>query len=207
VLRSIGLPEGAFIEGMDFPANNYKSFYFREEIFALVLRDMIGMAQANGYRVVHIVNGHGAVNQLAVIDRLCAELDDPRGQRVTTGHAPVKEPKNASGAHATADETSLMLAFEPDTVHLERLPPPGRPLRSADFAIVDGPTFDGRPTPGHTVRREADPRMRSDAKIGRRSAEAVAQAIAARVGEILREGARHPRRGAAPPGRRRRKSL
>ena len=79
MLRSLGLPEGAYIEGMDFPANNYKSFYFREEVLALVLRDVIGMAQANGYRVVHIVNGHGATNQLGVIARLCAELDDPRG--------------------------------------------------------------------------------------------------------------------------------
>ena len=76
MLRSIGLPERAHIEGMDFPANNYKSFYFREEVLALVLRDVIGMAKANGYRVVHIVNCHGAVNQLAVIARLCAESSD-----------------------------------------------------------------------------------------------------------------------------------
>lgn len=192
MLRAIGLPEGAYIEGMDFPANNYKSFYFREEVLALVLRDVIGMAQANGYRVVHIVNGHGATNQLGVIARLCAELDDPRGQRVTTtsGHASAKKGEMDSAGHATAEETSIILALEPDTVHLERLPPPGRALRNADFAIVDGPTFDGLHTPDRTVRREVDPRTRSDAREGRRRAEDIAQAIAAQVRGILGKTAR-----------------
>jgi creatinine amidohydrolase len=196
MLRSIGLPEKAHIEGMDFPRNNYKSFYFREEVFALVLRNVIGMAKANGYQVVRIVNGHGAENQLAVIARLCAELDDPRGQRVIADApaAPARKPKPAptgkakmiSAGHATADETSTMMAFEPDTVHLERLPPPSRPLRCADFAIVDGPTFDCLPTPDHTVRREVDPRTHSSAAEGRRRVEAHAQRIAAQVRAILK---------------------
>lgn len=133
MLRSLGLPEDAHIEGMDFPANNYKSFYFREEVFALVLRDVIGMAKANGYQVVRIVNGHGAENQLATIARLCTELDDPLGQRVIANApsapsgkrkaVPAAKAKKVSGGHATSDETLVMMAFEPDTVHLERLPP------------------------------------------------------------------------------------
>jgi creatinine amidohydrolase/Fe(II)-dependent formamide hydrolase-like protein len=195
VLRSLGLPEDARVEGMDFPANNYRSFYFREEVFALVLRDVIGMAKANGYRVVRIVNGHGAENQLAVIARLCAELDDPCGQRVIANApktsakrrkaGPAMKAKKVSGGHATSDETSTMMAFEPDTVHLDRLPPRSRPLRCADFAIVDGPTFDCLPTPDHTVRPEVDPRTQSSAAEGRRRVEARAQEIAAQVSEML----------------------
>jgi creatinine amidohydrolase len=212
VLRSLGLPEDAHVEGMDFPANNYKSFYFREEVFALVLRDVIGMAKANGYQVVYIVNGHGADNQLATIARLCTELDDPHGQRVIANapSAPSRKPKavptvkkkKVSAGHATADETSTMMAFEPDTVHLERLPPPERPLRCADFAIVDGPTFDCFHTPGHTVRREVDPRTQSDAEMGRRQVEASAQRIAARVREILKKAKARPTPGTrkARPG-------
>jgi len=207
MLRSLGLPEDAHVEGMDFPANNYKSFYFREEVFALVLRDVIGMAKANGYQVVRIVNGHGAENQLATIARLCMELDDPRGQRVIADapSAASKKPKavpavkgkKVSAGHATSQETSMMMAFEPDTVHLERLPPPERPLRCADFAIVDGPTFDCFHTPDHTVRREVDPRTQSDAEMGRRQVEAGAQRIAAQVGEILKKAKAGP-----TPGRR-----
>jgi creatinine amidohydrolase len=212
MLRSIGLPEDAHVEGMDFPANNYKSFYFREEVFALVLRDVIGMAKANGYQVVRIVNAHGAENQLATIARLCAELDDPHGQRVLANPppapsrkskaAPAAEAKKVSGGHATSDETSTMMAFEPDTVHLERLPPPERPLRSADFAIVDGPTFDGFHTPDYTVRRAVDPRTQSNAEIGRRQVEASAQRIAAQVREILKKAkaGRTPATRKARPG-------
>lgn len=207
MLRSLGLPEDAHIEGMDFPANNYKSFYFREEVFALVLRDVIGMAKANGYQVVRIVNGHGAENQLATIARLCTELDDPLGQRVIANApsapsgkrkaVPAAKAKKVSGGHATSDETLVMMAFEPDTVHLERLPPPERPLRCADFAIVDGPSFDGFHTPDYTVRRQVDPRTQSDAETGRRDVEASAQKVAAQVGEILKKAKAGP-----TPGRR-----
>lgn len=185
MLRSMGLPETARIEGMDFPANNYRSFYFREEVFALVLRDAIGMAAANGYRVIHIVNGHGAANQLSVIERLCAELDAPPVRRVAWGYAFPEELRRGLIAHAAAEETSILLHLEGDRVRLDALPAAPQPLRNADFAIVDGPTFDGRPTPDHTVRSEVDPRMRSDAAAGAKYLDMAAGEIAGQVTRLL----------------------
>jgi len=184
MLRSIGLPEDARIEGMDFPRNTYRSFYFREEIFALVVRDAVNLALANKYRVVHIVNGHGAANQLEVIKRLCAELDDPRGQRVIWGYAFPEELLAGSIAHAAAEETSLMLHLEPECVHLDAIPKNG-PLKNTDFAIVDGPTFDCDPTPDKSVRSEVDPRTRSDEAAGKRYVEATARETAARIRSYL----------------------
>ena len=185
MLRAMGLPADARIEGMDFPANIYRSFYFREEIFALLLRDLVGMARANGYRVVYIVNGHGAENQLAVIQRLCAELDDPKGARVAWGYAFPEEMRKGLIAHAAAEETSMLLHLAPQNVQLDQLPAPPRPLRNAEFAIVDGPTFDGRPTSDFTVRPEVDPRTRSDAAAGARSLDAAAQEIVAHLRALL----------------------
>jgi creatinine amidohydrolase len=185
MLRSIGLPEDARIEGMDFPANTYRSFYFREEVFALVLRDLVGMARANGYRLVYIVNGHGAENQLGVIQRLCAELDDPPALRVAWGYAFAEELRKTLIAHAAAEETSIMLHLEPKGVRLDELPAVPTPLRNADFAIVDGPTFDGRPTRDYTVRQEVDPRTRSNAQTGRRYLEAAAREIAQHARQLL----------------------
>jgi len=185
MLRAIGLPDDSYVEGMDFPANSYRSFYFREEVFALLLRDVIGQALAHQYRVVYVVNGHGAANQLAVVKRLCAEFDRPQGPRVTWGYAFPEELLAGSIAHAAAEETSIMLHLEPDLVEMGELPAPDRPLRSADFAIVDGPTFDCRPTPDLTVRKEVDPRTNSDAALGRRYVDATARETAERIRQHL----------------------
>jgi len=187
MLRSIGLPEDAHVEGMDFPGNTYRSFYFREEIFSLVVRDVVRMALANAYRVVYLVNGHGAANQLEVIKRLCAELDDPPGHRVVWGYAFPEELLAGSIAHAAAEETSIMLHVEPDTVEMDNLPPADKQLKSADFAIVDGPTFDGEPTPDHTVREDVDPRTQSDAVLGQRYVRDTAEETATRIREYLGE--------------------
>lgn len=187
MLRAIGLPEDAYVEGMDFPRNTYTSFYFREEIFALVVRDAIRMALANAYRVIHVVNGHGAANQLEVVKRLCSELDNPAGQRVVWGYAFPEELLAGSIAHAAAEETSIMLHLEPETIEMGNLPPAGQPLKSADFAVVDGPTFDCQPTPDLTVREEVDPRTKSDAALGERYVRATAEETAARIREYLGE--------------------
>ena len=59
-MAALGSAHGAYIEGMDFPANPVKSAYIPEEVFSLVVR---------------ATNGHGADNQRGVLDRLCAEYN------------------------------------------------------------------------------------------------------------------------------------
>ena len=66
MLESLGFSRDAFIEGMDFPKNSVASAYFREEVFAAVVRDTLHILFARmRFRRVLIVNGHGADNQRA----------------------------------------------------------------------------------------------------------------------------------------------
>jgi len=75
-LRSIGFAGDEYIEGMDFPANSVKSAYVPEEIFALTVRGTLdALFERLGFQSVVIVNGHGADNQRAVLDRLCREYN------------------------------------------------------------------------------------------------------------------------------------
>jgi creatinine amidohydrolase/Fe(II)-dependent formamide hydrolase-like protein len=58
--------------------------------------------------------------------------------------------------HAGADETNLMLHYNPKMVDLSTLPPKDRLFHYTDFAIVDGPGFCGKGRPDKIV--EDDPR-------------------------------------------------
>ncbi len=77
--------------------------------------------------------------------------------------------------HATITEPSAIMALDASRVDLSRLPPPSEPLRSAQWAIVDAASFDGRPTADHTVHPEADPRQATAALGERNFAAALAR--------------------------------
>jgi len=49
------------------------------------------------------------------------------------------------------------VAVAGEHVRLDELPADD-PLRYRDYGVVDGPAFDGNPTPDFTVRADADPR-------------------------------------------------
>ncbi len=171
VLKSIGFKGHEFVEGMDFPANSVGSGYYREEVFAAVVRDTLGIL-LNRMKFPHvlIVNGHGAVNQKAVLDRLCAEANAgaPHGNRVMWVYPGFPAALlNQSIGHADAAEASMLAASHPECLDLSRLPRGGR-LKNTAFSIVDGETFDCSPTRDHTVRAVHDPRLHTDAVQGRR---------------------------------------
>ncbi len=169
-LESLGFSAGEHIEGMDFPANPVGSAYLREETFALVVRDTVRVLfQRLGFRRVLIVNGHGADNQRAVLDRLCAEINAAAAERRIAWVYPGFPRSLIAGAigHAAAEESSMLAATWPHCVDLSRLPGEG-PLRNVEHAVVDGDTFDGRPTPDHTLRPESDPRSHTDPSWGER---------------------------------------
>ena len=183
MLESLGFSRNAFIEGMDFPANSVASAYFREEVFAAVVRDAMHIlfTRLRFARVV-IVNGHGADNQRAVLDRLCREFN--------TGYEPKRViwvypgfPRSlvaGSIGHAASDETSMLEATWPGSVDLSKLPSAGK-LRNVDYAIVDGETFDCAPTPDHTLREEQDPRVHFDPAWGNQQVEQAAREVIADV--------------------------
>jgi creatinine amidohydrolase len=179
MLESLGFARDAFIEGMDFPKNSVASAYFREEVFAAVVRDalqiLFGRMQ---FRRVLIVNGHGADNQRAVLDRLCLEFNAGHAPRRVRWVYPGFPRSLIAGAigHAAAEETSMLEATWPGSVDLSRLPATGK-LHNVDYAIVDGETFDCVPTPDHTLREAQDPRTHFDSRWGEQQVEQAAREV------------------------------
>ncbi|MEE9308703.1 MAG: creatininase family protein, partial [Spirochaetia bacterium] len=70
MLESLGFKGSDWIVGMDFPAAIWKSHYYQEHLFALVVAGVVEMLIEGGYKVIVLVNGHGAWNQLETLDRL-----------------------------------------------------------------------------------------------------------------------------------------
>ena len=137
------------------------------------------------FKVIVLVSGHAATNQLETLERLAAEFNAGKEIRVLVALPFVQ---NREGifevGHASRIETSVTLALAPGTVDLSRLPPADQPLKNTDYAIVDYLTFLGKPTQDRTVREDDDPR-RASAADGERSMNAACQQICDRVRDEL----------------------
>jgi creatinine amidohydrolase len=167
-LEALGFERDQFIEGMDFPKNSVASAYFREEVFALVVRNLLDiLLHRMQFRRVVIVNGHGATNQCETLSRLCREFNgaSPEGECARWIFAGFAHTENGSIGHADAEESSMLAAAWPGCVEVNRLPKEG-PLKNIENAVVDGETFENHPTPDHSVRPEHDPRYQTDATRG-----------------------------------------
>jgi creatinine amidohydrolase len=163
MLESLGFEKGEWIVGMDFPRAIWKSHYYREEVFALVVSQAVEMLIDTGYRVIVLVNGHGAWNQLETLERLAQQYSHTTEALVVWKLAftlDVSE-KNLAG-HADLFETSLLMYYQKELfegeelVDLGELPEREVPIRYPDFSIVDGPGFSEQPSPGRVV--QTDPR-------------------------------------------------
>lgn len=187
VLDWIGFENKEWVVGMDFPANSLPSMYASEELFALVVRENIRLIAVMGFKILVLVTGHAAVNQLEVLQRLSVEFNALDTVRVLVELPFVMNDEGIMEVgHASKIETSVMLELAPETVKLENLPEKEIPLKNVDFAIVDYPTFIGRPTTDRTVRKDDDPRF-ATAEAGRRSIErAVTQIVRDVAGELDR---------------------
>jgi creatinine amidohydrolase len=184
-LKALGFTGGERVVGMDFPANPVKSLYFEEGTFAVTVREMLRLLKADGYRLIVIVNGHGAVNHQRALRRLAAEESDLPRARVeyTMAFLPAHPPLSDPG-HAEKVETSIMLALHPDLVDLASLPARDVTLKYQDYGIVEGEAFDGRPTPDFTLRSSADPRDATP-QLGRATLDAEVARVAGIVHETL----------------------
>lgn len=163
MLESLGFGKDQWVVGMDFPTATWKSHYYQEHLFGLVLASHLEMLISQGYKVVVVVNGHGAWNQLQTLDRLARHYTNTTEATVVWRLAlalDVSE-KNLAG-HADLAETSIMMYLEKEVfagekmVDLSTLPARGVPIRYPDFSIVDGPGFSEHPSPGRVV--QTDPR-------------------------------------------------
>jgi creatinine amidohydrolase len=199
LLCDIGFAGDEWIVGMDFPANILKSLYYKEEFLALHLRETLELLGQQGYRLVVIVNGHGAANQVTVVERLAAELTARGPARVIVLPAWHKGERTPDVGHAGIDETSEMMALHPGTVDLATLPSLPEPLYNVRWAIVDAPTFAGHPSPDFTTRE--DPRGGATAERGEAGVRESARAIGEKVAAELRAMGFEPSGDAPGSGR------
>lgn len=185
VLADLGLPEDAWVVGMDFPANSLPSMYAPEDLFALMLREQFRLIAAMGFKLIVALSGHGATNQMETLARIAAEVNAAGQVRVlpALGFAKNEDGVLAVG-HASRIETAIMLALDPETVKLENLPPLPERLKNTDYAIVDYQTFLGEPTPDRTVSDADDPR-RATAAEGEATIQQAAAALAAQAQAAL----------------------
>jgi creatinine amidohydrolase len=164
-LGVLGLDERERVIGMDFPGFPVQSLYLEESAFGLAVRELVRGLVADAFRLIVLVNGHGAANQQRTLDRIALEETRHPDVSVVKLNAWVDpEPPRLDPGHADREETAIMLAIAQERVHLEELPPGDTPLRYAEHGIVDGAAFDGRPTLDFTVPPQADPRQATPAE-------------------------------------------
>lgn len=185
MLEWLGFEGDEWVVGMDFPANSLPSVYIPEEVFALIIRANLPLLADMGFRVVVLLTGHAAENQLQVLERLAAEFNQKgRVQALVSLPFVAGEDGELKVGHASCVETSAMMALHPESVDLDALPALAEPLRNTRWAIVDYPTFMGRPTADHTVRADDDPR-RASAERGRENLARAVDAVVAQVRDVL----------------------
>lgn len=157
-VRPLGFAGHERIIGMDLPANSVKSLYIEEGVFAVAVREIIRLLKLEPYRLVVIVNGHGAPNHVRTLRRLAAEESDPPRLRVVYETASSSAVPPLDPGHAERGETAVLMSVLPDSVDVGALPPEETPLRYRDYGVVNGAAFDGRPAPDFAVPRDSDPR-------------------------------------------------
>lgn len=162
MLESLGFQATDWVVGMDFPTALWKSHYEQEHIFAMILASHIEMLIAQEYKLIAIVNGHGAVNHMETIERLSQHYSHTTEASVIWNIAfPDQITTENLAGHADFYETSLMLYLqefydESPIVDVTALPPKDVPIRYPDFSVVDGPGFTKTPDKDRVVK--ADPR-------------------------------------------------
>ncbi len=170
------------IEGMDFPGLSLPSLYVVENSFMTAVRELVRALKRQMFRVIVIVNGHGAKYHMSGLMRVAVEESEPGKHAVL--HALAFDIAPGKGGHAERYETGFMEAYFSKTVDLNALPALPAPLKNIETGILDGPTCEGKPTSDFTVRPEQDPRFAKveegyqDVKNGvRRVSEQVREAL------------------------------
>jgi creatinine amidohydrolase len=182
MLKNIGFKGNEWIVGMDFPKNIMPSFYAHEEPFAIAVREYLNILARQKYKLIVIVNGHGAENHINALTRLAkeftAETDSTVLYTITTF---LDEDGKQDFGHATKVETSILTYLHPECVGLDQLPPKEKKLFNLDYAIVDDATFRGNPTSDFSVVE--DPRD-AVGELGKKTVENSVRIISKMVMEV-----------------------
>jgi len=154
-LKKVGFSGTEKITGMDFPENTVKSFYWPPELFEAVIREQTEMFVRHGFKKIVIINGHGADEQIRILDKIVNDLKEKDGVKAVAIMA-LMEGCGAGLGHAGLAETAIMCRVHPEGVDLSRLPSKPEKLQNIKFAIVDSETFEKGPNGDFSVRY--DPR-------------------------------------------------
>lgn len=152
---SQGLPPEAHIFGMNYPTLPVASEYTSPEVMRALLVDRISTARRSGFRKVVLLNHHGGCGQVPLLDALAGELTDSTFTVLSLQtRADDLFPLASAfwvGGHAGLAETMQLMAFRPDLIDLDALPP--GPLQAA----VQGILHDQPVIPEQAHPRHADP--------------------------------------------------
>lgn len=160
-LKKLGFNGEENITGMDFPANSVKSMYWPPSLFESVIRTQVEMLCRMGFRKVVILNGHGADEQLRVLNLVSEEFSRKYHIKIITIMALFEDCGYGIG-HAGLVETAIMAYLHPEAVELSQLPPREIKLQNTAYGIVDNETFVNGPNEDFTVRfdpRDATPEI------------------------------------------------
>lgn len=197
------LPDGSYLTGGIEDGERYhvpgSMFWIRDETYRSLLLDIYEAMRRRGFRVIMVLAGHWSRGTLPVIRASGAEFaaqhPEMRWQMLTDQE--VVPDLAYPHEHAAGGETSLLMAIRPDLVDLSKTLETARSLRPYYAAM-----------PEHIQRRETtenkyigvlramgdevnnhenDPELSSSPERGRLLLEAIAQRIAARTVELLKE--------------------
>lgn len=157
-LRHRGFLGHERIVGMDFPGFPLPSLYVEESALGVAVRELIRGLKRQLFRVIVIVNGHGAPNHRAMLNRLAIEESEPGQVAVILTGALLD---TRLRGHAELRETSYMMAYFPETVDLGVLPPLPTPIKTFETGVLDQPTLAGEPAPDFSISPAQDPRYAS----------------------------------------------
>ena len=87
--------ESMYVVGMDVPKNSVKSYYAREDLFAVTVREHLRLLVQQAYKLIVIVNGHGAWGQREQLDRLAIEFSNETPSKVIVAFPNVARGRDA----------------------------------------------------------------------------------------------------------------
>ncbi len=160
-LVKLGFKGDENIIGMDFPKNTIKSMYWEPELFEKIIESQVKFLIAMGYKLIVIVNGHGADIQIDILDKIC-KRNSIEGEKSIISIMILFEDCGVGIGHAGLAETAIMEAICPEGVDISRLPAKPQALLNTDYAIVDNETFTEGPNEDFSVRydpRDASPEL------------------------------------------------
>lgn len=172
--------ENTYWLGMDLPDNSVKSFYVRDEVMGIVIREQVRMMVEHGYKLIVLMSTHGGRAHREISKKIARETTEQTDATVIVPEffAELGYEGERLG-HANTGEQSLMMAITDGVVDLSKLPPLPQKLAYCDVGMLEGSDGDGYV--------QDDPRINASAELGERYYEAMSEAVVKQVFEALSE--------------------